>query len=248
MRPTIRLVLITAFRDRLFLSLYGLLAVVLSVSAFTGSGAIMEAAEMSLVYMAAGSRAVLVMGLVIFVAFHVERMFESKEVEAILARTISRPKFIMAYWLGLTVVGLLLTLPTLSVILVFHLSVIGAVAWCISLALEILIVLAFTLFAAMTFEKAVPTVLATVGFYALSRLMSFITGITVFHQSGVNRIINPYIEALSFALPRLDLFSQTQWLVYGPEQATIYIIIVQAIVYVPLLLLAASHDLLKKVF
>ena len=89
MRPTIRLVLITAIRDRLFLSLYGLVALVLSVSAYLGSGAIIEAGEMSLVYMAAGARIILIMGLVVFVAFHVERMFDTREIEAILARTLS---------------------------------------------------------------------------------------------------------------------------------------------------------------
>lgn len=250
MRPTIRLVLITALRDRLFLSLYVLLGSALAVAAFMASGAMIESGEMSLVYMAGTTRVVLIFGLIVFVAFHVERMFDTREIEAILARNLSRTEFVFSYWLGLAVMALMLVIPVFAVVLYFQISASGAAYWVVSMIGEILIVLAATLFAALTFERAVPTVLATAGFYALSRMMSFLTGIAAFgKQSGVNRVLNPYIDAVSFALPRLDLFSQTRWLVYGIETTDlIWVIAAQSLVYPPLLLLAAAYDLQRKHF
>ncbi len=250
MRPTIRLVLITALRDRLFLSLYGLLAAALGLSSFLASGAIVEAAEMSLVYMAGAARAILALGIIVFVAFHVERMFDTREIEAILARSISRPSFVFAYWIGLALMALGLVLPIVIVVGLAHISGVGAAFWSISVFLEMLIVLAFALFAGLTFERAVPTVLTTVGFYAMARSVGFFLGIVAGgQQSGVNVVLNPYIDAISMALPRLDLFAQSRWLVYGPEDQTVLaVMLTQTLIYVLLLLLAASHDLVRKHF
>lgn len=250
MRPIIRFVLITALRDSLFGSLYLLLGLAVAVAAFLASGAIAEKAEMSVVYMGGAMRAVLIVGIVVFVAFHVERMFDSREIEAVLARTLSRTQFVFAYWAGLAVMTLLLVLPVTAVAAFFGLSASGAAFWSISLACELYVMLAATMFAALTFERAVPTVLATMAFYALSRLMSFLTGIVAFGtQSGINRVLNPYIDALSYALPRLDLFAQTRWLIYGVESnSVIAVVAAQTLVYIPLLLLAAAYDLNRKHF
>ena len=250
MKPTIRFVIVTALRDRLFVSLLGLLAVTFGIAIYRGGGALTEAQEMTVVYAAGSARVILVLGIIVFVAFHVERLYDTREIEAILSRSISRERFVLAYWVGLAVIAFLLAIPVFAVIAVFCLNQAGAIAWSISVFLETLVVLAFALFCALTMERAIPTIFATVGFYALARLISFFTGIAIHGtQLGLNRAANPVVEALSYVVPRLDLAGQTRWLVYGPEsQLILGLIAAQAIVYVPLLLLAGMFDLRRKHF
>src|SRR5580693_8449522 len=133
MKPTIRFVVITALRDRLFVSLLSLLAVVFAVSLYIGGGAVFEKSEMVLSFAGGAARAALVLGLTVFVAFRVERIYDTREIEAILARSISRASFVISYWAGLAVVALLLALPVIVFVAVFHLSFVGVVWWCASL-------------------------------------------------------------------------------------------------------------------
>jgi hypothetical protein len=250
MRPTIRFVVVTALRDRLFVSLLSLLAVVFAVSLYVGGGAVFEKGEMAVAFAGGAGRAALVLGLTVFVSFHVERIYETREIEAILARSISRAGFVVSYWLGLVVVAVALALPVIGFMAAFQLSPLGAAWWCASLVLECCIVLAFVLFAAVTIERAIPTIFTTVGFYGLSRLVSFVLGIAVHgEQNGINVVTNPLFETLALFIPRLDLFCQTRWLVYGPEAGeSLWLIPVQAVLYVPFLLAMAVFDLRRKQF
>src|SRR5581483_5864200 len=97
MKPTIRFVVLTALRDRLFVSLLGLLALVFCVSLYLGGGAVFEKNQMAITFAAGGARAALMLGLTVFVAFHVERIYDTREIEAILARSISRERFVVSY-------------------------------------------------------------------------------------------------------------------------------------------------------
>ncbi|MDX2223259.1 MAG: hypothetical protein SFV21_10945 [Rhodospirillaceae bacterium] len=250
MRPTIRLVLITALRDRLFLSLFALLVSALGGAIYLSGGAVFEQVETAAVYSAGSARAIIVLGLIIFVGFQVERMFDNREVEAILSRAISRDKFIFAYWAGLAVIGAMFVAPVAILLNWIAPDAVGSAMWAISLVFEVWLVLAFAVFAGFTFERAVPTVLATIGFYVLSRLMSVFTGIAAQgKQSGANQITNPVIDAIALALPRLDLFAQSHWLIYGPPSLTVIAVVaIQSAIFVPLLVLAAAFDLRRRQF
>ncbi len=250
MKPTIHFVIVTALRDRLFVSLLSLLAVVFAVSLFIGGGALLEKGEMIVAFAGGAGRAALVLGLTVFVSFHVERIYETREIEAILARNISRGAFVVSYWLGLVVVAALLALPVIVFMGIFQLSFVGAIWWCASLMLECCIVLAFVLFAAVTIERAIPTIFTTLGFYGLSRLVSFVLGIaTNGEQDGINAVTNPLFEFLALFIPRLDLFCQSRWLVYGPDVGEkLMLIPIQAAIFVPFLLAMTIFDLRRKQF
>ena len=250
LNPTVRFVVITALRDRLFVSLLSLLAIAFGVSLYIGGGAVFEKSEMVVTFAAGAARAALVLGLTVFVAFHVERIYDTREIEAILARAISRSNFVLAYWAGLVSVAVLLALPVVLFVVVFHISAAGAVWWCLSLILEACIMVAFGVFAAITLERAIPTIFTTVGFYALSRMVSFVLGIATHgDQSGMNAVANPLFHAIAMFIPRLDLFCQTRWLVYGPDAGeNLWLIPVQFAIYVPLLLAMTMFDLRRKQF
>ena len=250
MTPTIRFVVITALRDRLFASLLGLLLLAFSVSAFLGSSAIIEQREMTVVYAAGAARMIVVLGLIVFAAFHVERLYETREIEAILSRAISRGTFVLSYWIGLAAITFCFIAPVAVAVLCLGLSQSGAAYWVLTIVCESGIVLAFALFCALTLERAIPTIFVVTGFYGLARLIGFFAGIADHGaQDGVNRILNPVLHGIFYAVPRLDLFGQTRWLVYGAEGSNIIALcLLQTVIFVALLLAAAVYDLRNKHF
>lgn len=250
MIATLKFVLLTALRDRLFAGLFTLVAVGFAMAIYLGDAALVEKGQATVVYAGGAARTILILGLVIFQAFHIQRLYETREIEAVLSRALSRERFIVAYWAGFAVVALLLAAPIIALVMLFQSSFEGAIWWAVSLVLEAFIVIAFAVFAGITMEKAVPAVFATMGFYALSRLMSFFLAISASTPAaGINAITVPLSDMMSLLVPRLDLFAQTRWLVYGPgEIDSMLVLVAQAGLYVSLLLFAAMFDLRRKRF
>ncbi|MEQ9109211.1 MAG: hypothetical protein RIF37_07825 [Rhodospirillaceae bacterium] len=250
MIATLRFVLLTALRDRLFAGLFALVAVGFAMAIYLGDAALVEKGQTTVVYAGGAARTILILGLIIFQAFHIQRLYETREIEAVLSRAISREAFIVAYWAGFALVAVLLAAPIIALVFLFQSSLEGAVWWALSLVLEAFIVIAFAMFAGITLEKAVPAVFATLGFYGLSRLMSFFMSISEGTTlDGINVITVPLSELVALLVPRLDLFAQTRWLVYGPGDIdSLVILIGQTVLYVGLLLFAAMFDLRRKRF
>ncbi len=247
---TVRLILITALRDRLYSSILGLEVVALASAVFLGGAMMFEQRASVLAFGAGLTRIAVVLGLTIFTAFHVERLYGTKEIEAILSRTISRHGFMIAYWAGLVVMAIAMVMPLIVFVVLFQVSKAGLVWWAASLVMECALVLAFALFAALILERAIPTIFLSIGFYFLCRMLSFFLGIATHGpQNGLNRIANPVFEAIAMLLPRLDLFSQSRWLVYGPSAQDVFFWMpLQTAIYVPLLLAVAAIDLRRKSF
>jgi len=249
MFATIRLVILTALRDRLFASLFILLAIITGLSMFLGGTSVSEQLQTAIVFAAAAGRLILVLGLTIFAAFHVQALFETREVEAILARAISRPQFVIAYWLGFVVPAMIVS-GVFGLVIVFIAGWTGAAAvWAATLMAECAIVLAVTLFAGLMLERATSTVLFTMGFYALARLMGFFVAIRETATSSYfSDIIKSTLDAVVLFIPRLDLFAQTQFLIYADTRVDPQFPALQTVLFLALTLSAAIFDLKRKQF
>lgn len=245
-----RFILLTALRDRLFTALFLSLAVGAALSAFLGSTATIEQLEMTLVFAAGAGRFVLVLGLTIFAALHIQTMFESREVEAILSRAISRPAFVLQYWVGLAILATVLV--AVFGVLVFMLagSKAGALLWIATLIAECWIMLGVVLFAGLMLERASSAIMFTGGFYALARLMGFFVGIrdTATDVNFGSTIIKTVLDVVLLFVPRLDLFAQTQWLLRDVEKFPSAAIGLQTLLFLALILGAAALDLRRKQF
>lgn len=252
MLTNIRYILITALRDWLFMGLLVGVLLATAISATLGGTAFLEEKEMTITFAAASSRIILMIGLVVFVCFHIRNAFDTKEIDVILSRPISRANLVIAYWLGFSFVSLLLTIPVIAIIaLIQPVDWIGFAGWALSLLFETFLVVAMALFSAFTLRSAVTSVLACMGFYVLSRMMAFFV-ITV--QSPM---FNSYkflplkyaLEIIATIVPRLDFFAKTEWLSYGFTTNSEWIMFpAQLAVFVPLLLLAAIIDFRRKQF
>lgn len=252
MLTNIRYILITALRDWLFIGLLVGVLVATAISATLGGTAFIEEKEMTLTFSSASARLILMAGLIVFVCFHVRNAFDTKEIDVILSRPISRTNLVFSYWLGFSFVGLLLSLPVIAIIAFIGAnSFSGLLGWSVSLMLEAGLVVALALFSAFAMRSAVTSVLGCMGFYVLSRMMAFFVFTS---NSGVFSepkfiILRWVLKAISTLLPRLDFFSKSEWLVYGFASAQEWpLYVIQTLIFVPILLTATMIDFRKKQF
>lgn len=250
MKAVIRLVLLTALRDRLLTAMALLLAGSTALSVFLGGTVVTEQLQLSLSFAAAIGRFILVLGLTVFAAFHIQALFESREVEAILARAISRGKFVFSYWLGLCALAGLISGVFAAVIVALAGGAAGSLVWAVSLMAECAIIMAVVVFAGLMLERATSTVMFTLGFYALARLMGYFVGIrtTVDDTSLLTKAVTRGLDIALLFIPRLDLFAQTRWVVYGNAPAEWRFLGAEAPLFLVLVLAAATFDLRRKQF
>ncbi len=252
MKTNIRYILITALRDWLFIGLIAGVLVATAISATLGSTAFLEEKEMTMTFAAGSSRLMLMVGLIVFVCFHIRNAFDTKEIDVILSRPITRANLVIAYWLGFSLVALLLIVPIVGILAAIGpMSWPGFIGWSASLLMEALLVVALALFSAFTLRSAVTSVLACMGFYVLSRMMAFFV-FTVESPmfSELKFIALKYtLIAISTIIPRLDFFAQSEWLSYGfPSSQAWQLFVLQVVIFVPLLLLATMADFRRKQF
>jgi ABC-type transport system involved in multi-copper enzyme maturation permease subunit len=252
MLTNVRYILITALRDWLFIGLLTGVAVAAGISATLGSTAFLEEKAMTLTFASGSSRLILMIGLIVFVCFHIRHAFDTKEIDVILSRPISRANLVAAYWLGFSFVGLMLVVPVVGIIgLIGVPNTAGYIGWGLSLLLEATLVVALALFSAFTMRSAVVSVLACMGFYALSRMMIFfvMTAQTMQMRGDQYIVMKHVLSAISAVVPRLDFFSKSEWLVYGfTADRDWQLFAIQAAVFIPVLLLASIADFRRKQF
>ncbi len=253
MLTNIRYILITALRDWLFVGLLIGVLFATGISATLGGTAFLEEREMTVTFAAGSARLILMIGLIVFVCFHIRNAFDTKEIDVILSRPISRGNLVIAYWLGFALVALLLVIPVVGILaLIGHFGQWGGfIGWAASLLLESGLVVALALFSAFTLRSATASVLACMGFYVLSRMMTFFV---MTAESGMVHgkeyvLLKYALEAISTIVPRLDLFTKSEWLIYGFNASQDWIVfIAQAAIFIPLLLLASIADFKRKQF
>lgn len=253
MLAIIRYTLLTALRDWLFIGLLLFIIVSVSVSVFLGSTALVEQHQMTLSYVAGSTRLILILGLVLFVCFHVRRSFENREIELILSRPISRTSFVLSYWTGFAVLAVTLIIPILTVIAFLKPEGAGLLYWGTSVLAESAIIVAFALVSSLILTSAVSAVLATLAFYLLSRMMGFFVATITLPTQVVGLRLEQWMEmvlkGVSIILPRLDLYGKSAWLIYGVDKIeALWVYQVQSLIYIPLLLAMAIFDFKRKQF
>jgi len=249
----IRYMLATAVRDRLFLALLVSLVVMAAMSIFLGGSAITEQQQMATAYMGATSRALLVAGMVLFVAFHVQRAMQDGEIALILSRPISRSTFVLGYGASMMAVATICTVfAGILVAVAAHPSPGGFTQWCLSLLLEVNLMALVAMFFGLMLRSAIVTALGCFGFYVLGRMSGLLGGLAEHAGQGtlVDRFLGKGFELVSIIIPRLDFFARSEWLVYGAGDETITVIHMagQSLVFIPLILALAIFDFSRKQF
>jgi ABC-type transport system involved in multi-copper enzyme maturation permease subunit len=251
----LKYIVLTAVKDWFFMALLIGLFAVFGISSLLGFTALNEEGAMQLVVFAGSTRLLLVCGITIFICFYIARSFENKEISFILSKSISREKFVFSYWLGFNLVSQMLLIPIVILILMFfgNVNIGGILQWFISMSFELAIMTGFSVAISLIIKSPVFSVLSTFGFYILSRMMGFFVNLMyVGSDSKMAGILvdisNGIFKGISSLVPRLDLFGQTTWLIYGGDPKLLLIVLLQGLIYVPLLFMIAFYDFKKKQF
>lgn len=250
----IKYVMTAARRDKLFLSLLAIMIVGAFLSVFLSSSAIVEKGQFSIIYMGASLRILGLLGLVLFVVFFIRRSFEDRDVEYLLTRPVSRTVFILSHAAAFSLLSLMVSL-SLSIGLGYFSYQVdqfeGAVYWSTGVICEYILMVNVALFFSMVLSSPVGAAMSSLGFYVLGRLVGqllYIAKNPSIELPG-NDILSGIFQGVSTLIPRLDLMTQTSWLIYGPESVKDYLFIpVQVGLFLFLILLAALVDLKRRQF
>lgn len=248
----VKYVLTAALRDRLLLGFILLMMLGVSLSVFMGSSALTEKDQFSLVFAAGGLRIAGLITLTLFIVFYMRRSFETRDVEYMLSRPISRFQFLMAHSFAF---GFLASLAALLIttLLFFMPSTTqsgGVIIWGLSLWVEYIIMVNVALFFAFSLSSAVVATMMTFALYMLARLMGSILGIiAATGESAAQIILEKIMLVISIFVPRLDLMGQTSWLLYGFEDGIGWsFILLQGSIFCGLIFSATLIDLNRRQF
>ncbi len=253
MQSIIKYILLSGLRDRLYLGTFIALIVAFAIAIFFGGTVLIEAGETTATYIAGSSRIILVIGMVLFVCLNINRAFVSKEIEFILSKAVSRQKIILSYLIGFLISVAIILLPLIAVIFfITKTNLLGLLIWSLSLFAELWIVISFAILAAFILKNSFASIFSALAFYIISRLMGiFVLAIDLpqdFMQVK-NNILPSILKIISLFFPRLDLFTQSEWMIYGiSDFSRIKLIFLQALIYISLMSFMSFVDFRRKQF
>ena len=244
--------LLEAARNRLLYLIALILATALGFTLFLKQIAITESHDIQLAFLAALFRFAAVFIIAAFVIVSQIREANDKVLELLLTRNLSRADYLFGKLLGYLGVAIVLAI-LFALPLIFFAAPARVSLWGTSLFLELAIVTGLSLFCVLTLNQIVGSLAAVVGCYALARSMAALQLIGASRIAdgnvGLDRIANIALDSIAFVLPRLDLFTQTAWLLgRNASDGHLPWLIMQALVYVALLSIAALFDLKRKNF
>ena len=178
-RLLVQYILTAAVRDRLLFVFLLLVVLGMSLGSFLGGAAITEQDQFSVVFAAGGLRIAGMLTLVLFVVFYLRRSFESRDVEYLLARPVSRLQFLLAHSFAFSILATVVALIiTGALMLMPAVSGEGAfILWGLTIWIEYLIMVNVALFFAFVLSSAVSATMVCMAFYVLARLIGDILGI-----------------------------------------------------------------------
>ncbi len=235
----------------MFGMLIGMIIAVL-LSSFLGSTALVESEQMRVIYSANACRFVIMIGLMVFISFHIKRLFENKEMDVFLSRVPSRSSIIISLFSAFSLAALaVIGQAVLVLMLIYMQNLVDILYWGLTLFLESLVVVSMAVFFSVVIRSATLGLLISFAGYFLSRVIgSFVAYIDI---SGINFSFNSIIEmilkVMSIVVPRLDLFGKSSIIVYSDYNFTSFgVLLAQSLIYTALIVTCAILDMRTREF
>ncbi|HET8608666.1 MAG TPA: ABC transporter permease [Burkholderiales bacterium] len=246
-----RYTLLEARRTRLPWLALAILIVVCAASLFIKAIAITETLRLQIAFIAAVLRVAMAFVAGLYVIATTVRELNDKGMELALSLDLPRATWMLGKLAGFSLVAAGLAWAAAIPLLVLA-PWPQALAWGVSLMLELWIVIALALFCITTFNQLMPAASFVLAFYLLARSITAIRLIAASPLSDVgggigHHIMNGAVKAVAFILPAFDRYTQTAWLVNGTHPALTGIVI-QSAIYIALLVAATLFDFYRKNF
>lgn len=248
-----RYTLLEALRNRLLWVLAALALGAVGIAGFLQELALTESRELQAALLAAMLRLAAVFVVAVFVVTSMVREAQDKGQELLLAMALPRAAYLFGKLAGYAALAALPALLSGALMLACAPAQGGAqqaALWTLSLLCELWLVAGFSLLCGITFTHALPALAAALSFYLLARMAGSLQLMaahparprdTSQHWFGMG------VDAIAALLPKLDLYTRTEWLVYGtggwPDLAAIA---AQTAIYLALLCGAALFDLYRR--
>jgi ABC-type Na+ efflux pump permease subunit len=171
---------------------------------------------------AAFLRASAVFLVAVHVVTSVVRDNADKGFELVLSLPLSRSAFYAGKLAGHAGVGAAVA-TAFAVPLLLWTAPGAVLAWWLSLLFETSLTAAVSLFFVFTLANVVPALSAITGFYLLARSIAAFQAIAtgpIADEGVLGRIARWGVDGVAFVLPRLDVATRTDWILYGAPAAT----------------------------
>ena len=240
-----------AWRNRLLVIVLTTTALLFVLSVFARELAVTESTRLQTALLASALRLASVFFVGLYILNGLTREFNDKVVDLMLSLDLPRPAYLLGKYCGFALVAV--GVAAIATIPLFLLAPPSRVLfWGCSLGLELLIVAAVSVFCITTFKQLLSAAVFVTAFYLLGRSITAIqlmSSANLVADGGLGQKGGEWLaDGMAFLLPRLDAFTQTSWLIDGTLPTAMGSALIQAILYVALLLAAAMFDLYRKNF
>jgi ABC-type transport system involved in multi-copper enzyme maturation permease subunit len=247
-----RYTMLEGLRTRLPLLTFISAGVLLGASFFVREIAVAEGARFQTAFYAATIRCVCVFIAALFAIVSVTREFQDKGLEVVLALDLPRSSYVIGKLGGFLAIAALIAI-VVSVPLIPLAGWQPVAQWTASLALELAIVVALSLFCVVTFNQLMPAFSFVLAFYLFARALTAIRLISanpIADAASVSHQIMKWIlEALALIVPAFDMWTRTGWLVDAPAPwTTLLSIAAHSTLLVVILASAAVFDMHRRNF
>jgi len=247
-----RYTLLEAMRTRLPQLVLSAIVLLVAAGFFVQEIAVTESARLQTGFYAATMRLTGVFITGLYVLSSVTREFNDKGLDVMLALDLPRSHYILGKLTGFLVIGALIGFAV-SIPLAFLATPGAALQWGLSLAFELAIVVALSLFCVVTFSQLMPAASFVLAFYLLARALTAIRLMGAHPLAGADtlshQLVSMMMEGLALVMPALDAWTQTAWLVNRQaEWLDIGALAGQSALYVALLAGATMFDFYRKNF
>ena len=250
--PLVKYVLAASFRDKTLLAFLVLVIVGVSLSLFLGGSAITEKDQFAATFTSGALRLGSVFTFILFIVFFIRKSFETRDVEYMLTKPVNRFQFLLAHSLAFAILAFILAIISLIVLALMpgKVDLNGHALWGVSLFIELLLVGNIAMFFAFVLASSVAATLCTLAYYVLSRMIGGVLGVVAAQpQEGLMLLIEKMMLMISIVVPRLDLLTQSSWLIYGVQgTVNLTFVLTQGLVFYGLIFFAALIDFKRKQF
>jgi len=231
-----------------------LLVVVISFGLveFIGDLAITEHRVTQVAVLGAFLRLSAVVIVTMFVVSSTVRELQDKTLEMILAMPINRSSYYLGKLTGFIHVSAIIA-TIFSIMLLLYASADQVMIWGISLFFELILVVALGLVMLFTFNQIPAAITGVFLIYAAARSATSIYLMSKYpiisHTTISQKFMDGFVELLTWLLPDLNRFTQTEWLAYSTGSFSLLMpVIGQSVIYLTLLSAIALFDFYRKNF
>lgn len=247
-----RFTIIESLRNRFLLLSFLVIAISFSLVEFIGALAIAEHRVTQVAILAAFLRMSAVVIVTLFVVSSTVRELHDKTLEMILAMPIRRGSYYLGKLIGFFYIAALVAV-IFAVLLLLYADSEQVLIWAISLFFELILVVALSLVMLFTFSQVPSALTGVFIIYGASRIVTSIFLMSKYpiiaHTSAAQKFMDGIIEVMTWLLPDLHRFTQTEWLAYNTaDWSTLLPILGQTVIYLVFLSFIALFDFYRKNF